>query len=414
VPLRLRYEEIEDIVQIAAIAPLGRGQFSDASAEAALRVTGEAPLARVTIDEQGSATASAVAYAEPRNLDSALLKALLSEVWVAALSFCSRVQAIGWDSPRQISAEIPRELRLGVAEELQETQAWADVRERLLANECLALVDEPAALLAPVEHGQLCVGPSLLAGTSRAWAIIVERILRADVTARGGLWRALAQKNTLLSPVRFGLVDEVGLYGPAAVTVNFGALQLQRTQVLEDLQHGLEFVERAANDAEPMMRSMTPDATSHRNDLPWIHTRRWRGPGTEVRDELLVRECNGLPDGAGVPAGFVERVRSQQASLGRAGLGYVAHLALLRAERQDDASGAWLQVARELVALPALDPSAEGEPCATASIHVRLKRCNDPAPARRGPRTSSSGPASPAATEAGAPAGGRRRWRLFG
>ena len=91
------------------------------------------------------------------------------------------------------------------------------------------------------------------------------------------------------------------------------------------------------------MRSMTPDATSHRNNLPWIHARRWTGPGTEVRNELLVRECNGLPDGAGVPEGFVDRVRSQQASLGRAGLGYLAHLALLRAERLDGASAAWLQ-----------------------------------------------------------------------
>jgi hypothetical protein len=410
VPLRLRYEAMDGIVQIAAIAPLGRGQLTDAGAEAALRVTGEAPLARVTIDERGSATASAVAYAAQGSLDSALVKALLSEVWVAAASFSSRVRPIGWRVPRPISDEIPRELRLGVAEELQETQAWADVRERLLANSCLPLADEPAALLALVEHGQLWIGPSLLAGTSRAWAIVVERILRADVTPRAGLWRALAQSNELLSPVRFGLVDEVGLNGPPAVTVNFAALQLPRTQVLEDLQHGLELVDRAAVDAEPMMRSMTPDATSHRNNLPWIHTRRWTGPGTEVRNELLVRECNGLPDGAGVPEGFVDRVRSQQASLKRAGLGYLAHLALLRAERLDGASAAWLRVARDLVALVPVDPGASGAPSAAASIHVRLNRCNNPTPARSGPTTSHP----PPPPDAGAPAATRRRWRLFG
>jgi hypothetical protein len=409
VSLRLRYEVIDGIVQIAALAPLGRGQFSDASAEAALRVTGEAPLARVTLDEHGSATVSAVAYAEQRNLDSALVKALLSEVWVAAFSFSSRVRAIGWDVSRHLTADIPRELRLGVAEELQQTQAWADVHERLLANECLPLVDAPAALLALVEHGQLWIGPSLLAGTSRAWAIVVERILRADVTPRAGLWRALAHNNTLLSPVRFGLVDEVGLHGPPAITVNFAALQLPRTQVLEDLQHGLELVDRAATDAEPMMRSMTPDATSHRNNLPWIPTRPWTGPGSEVRNELLVRECNGLADGAGVPEGFVHRVRSQQASLGRAGLGYIAHLALLRAERRDGASAAWLDVARDLVALVPVNGGAADEPCATASIHVRLNRCNNPAQPRRAAPTQ---PAPP--SDAGAPASTRRRWRLFG
>jgi hypothetical protein len=412
VPLRLRYESVDGLVQVAALAPLGRGQFSDATAEAALRVTGEAPLARVTIDERGSATAAAVATAEERNLDSALVKALLSEVWAAAFSFSSRVRAIGWEVPRHLTAEIPRELRLGVAEELQQTQAWADVRERLLANECLPLVDAPAALLALVEHGQLWIGPSLLAGTSRAWAIVVERILRADVRPRAGLWRALAHNNSLLSPVRFGLVDELGLHGPPAITVNFAALQLPRTQVMEDLQHGLELVDRAAISAEPMMRSMTPDATSHRNNLPWIHDRRWPGPGTELRDELLVRECSGLAEGAGVPEGLVDRVRSQQASLGRRGLGYIAHLALLRAERMDGASAAWLEVARDLVALVPVDAGASGQPCAVASIHVRLNRFNRPAQSPRAPPPAP--PAPPSASDAGAPAATRRRWRLFG
>jgi hypothetical protein len=269
-------------------------------------------------------------------------------------------------------------------------------------------------LLALVEHGQLWIGPSLLAGTSRAWAIIVERILRANVTPRAGLWRALAQSNTLLSPVRFGLVDEVGLYGPPAVTVNFAALQLPRTQVMEDLQHGLEFVDLAAIEAETMIRSMTPDATSHRNNLPWIPTRRWTGPGTEVRSELLVRELNGLPDGAAVPEGFADRVRSQHSSLGRAGVGYIAHLALVRAERLDGASPGWLEVARELVALVPVDAGAAGEPCAAASIHVRLNRSDNPAPPRPGPATSSPPAPQPAPSDDRAPSSTRRRWRLFG
>jgi len=81
VDLRLGLKQFDDFVQVVAVAPLGRGQVSDATAEVALRVTGQAPLARVTIDESGDAVAAALAYAGSHNLDSALIKALLSEVW---------------------------------------------------------------------------------------------------------------------------------------------------------------------------------------------------------------------------------------------------------------------------------------------------------------------------------------------
>lgn len=97
VPLRLGLRELDGIVQVVAMASLGTGRLTDATAEAALRVTGHAPLARVTIDESGSAIAAALVYAGIHNLDSALIKALLSEVWVAAHDWaaCSPARLAG-------------------------------------------------------------------------------------------------------------------------------------------------------------------------------------------------------------------------------------------------------------------------------------------------------------------------------
>lgn len=413
VQLRLGLRELDEIIQVVAIAPLGSGPLTDATAEVALRVTGQAPLARVTIDDSGSAVAAALAYARTHHLDSALLKALLSEVWIAAHRFAQRARAAGWTTDAGASDEVPRELRLGIAEELQDPEVWRDVRERLLANDCLPLVDEPAAMLA-LTDGQLWIGPSLLAGTNRAWGIIVERVLRSDVVPRNGLWRALAGRNAPLSPVRFGVIDEVGRRGPVAITASFAALQLPRTQVMEDLQHGLNFVDEAAADLDGPLRSMAPDSTATRNNLPWIAERRWTGPGTEVREQLLVRELSAIAAGAGVPAGFLDRVRSQRATLGRAGVGYLGHLALLRAESGGPAGPAWLHVARELVEMtPIVGP---GDPCAAASIHVRLGRLTAPAAPRRAPRAAPAPrPAAPSPAPSGSPgAAPRRRWRLFG
>jgi hypothetical protein len=410
VDLRLGLRRVEDVVQVVAVAPLSSGQLTDATAEVALRVTGQAPLARVTIDESGHAMAAALAYAGMHNLDSALIKALLSEVWVAASRFGRLVAPLHWSTVDGLTEEVPRELRLGIAEELQDPDVWREVRERLMLNDCLPLVDEPAAMLA-LTDGQLWIGPSLLAGTNRAWGIIVERVLASDVVARNGLWRTLAQRNAPLHPVRLGVVDEVGLHGPPAITASFAALQLPRTQVMEDLQHGLNFVDEAASELHGLLRD---SGSTTRNNLPWIPERRWTGPGTEIRDQLLVRELAGIPEGAGVPAGFLDRVRAQRSALGRPGTGYLAHLALLRAESGGPAGPAWVHLARELVAMTPI--SGPGEPCAVASIHVRLSRVTNPAPPRRAARSASPPAPSPSA---GTPSGGaasqpRKRWRLFG
>jgi TerD domain len=420
VSLRLAYQNRDGLVQVAALAPLGTGHLTDATAELALRVTGEAPLARVTINDEGAALASAMAFLAPHNLDSGLLKALLSEAWTAAHRFAERARPIGWSTTDALVEQVPREFRLGVVEDLQDQTVWAELRDRLIANDCLPLADEPAALLALTGDGQLCIGPTILAGTPRAWAVVVERVLRSDVTPRAGLWRAIAMRNHPLSPIRLGVIEEVGVRGPLAITVNYTALQLPRTQVMEDLQHGLNFVDDAASEFEPMMRNMAADAVAKRNNVPWIPTRTWAGPGSELRGQTLVRDVAGVPLGGGVPTGLVARVREQQAALGRPGTGLLGHLALLRAERGDAASAAWKHVAREFVAMtPVVGP---GEPCAAGSLHVRLARLDAPPPKPRRPvppDAQLSRPQQPAPARIPAPPAPdvpprRKRWRLFG
>ncbi|MDO9352633.1 MAG: hypothetical protein Q7T55_02995, partial [Solirubrobacteraceae bacterium] len=393
-----------DYVRIVATTPAGEGTVTDAVALAALRATNEAPLARLSFDDDGAAFVSAPAVAERHHVNTALVKALLAEVWVTANRFAARVRTARWRFPDPPTDALPRELRLGVGEELQDVAAWAPVRDRLVDSDCVPLVDAPAAMLAATGHGQLAIGPCMLAGTPRGWTILVERTVRANVHPAPGLWTALARSNGAGTFVRVGVQAE-GLPGdPPAITVGFSALQLPRTQVFEDLGRGLDLVDEAASALEPMLRDLAADSADYRNNLPWTATRRWTGPGSELDAHLLVREIAGLPDAAPVPAQLAKRARAQEASLGRAGYGYLAHLALLRAEAKDGASADWQSAARELVVLAPIQPAAGDDPCATASIHVRMARLDAPRPIRHEP---------PPAPPAGAPAQPRRRG-LFG
>lgn len=403
--LRLSYERSGDAVRVIAVSPGGEGELTDTVALAALRATGEAPLATVSFSDDGEAAfVSAPAVAHVDAVDSALLKALLAEVWVTAVRFNARMRTVRrWQRPPQLTEQLPRELRLGIAEELLAEEAWADVHQRLVDVNGMPLVDEPAAVLVPSELGQLAVGPARLSGTSRAWAIMVERIVRADVRPEPGLWKALAHQNDERSFVRFGVQDE-GLPGdPPAIQVGYSALQLPRTPVLEDLQRGLELVDRGADAIDDLLRALAPDSSDYRNNLPWPRTRIWTGPGAEVKSELLIREISELPERAAPPDGLVARARAQAAGLRRTGLGHLAHLALLRAELDDPSAAAWREVSRELVALAPVEHAPGDEPCATASIHVRMRRLDAPRPMRPPPR-----PPRPA----GEASSGRRR--LFG
>lgn len=403
--LRLTYESGGDYARVIATTPGGEGTLTDTVGLAALRATGEAPLGRVSFDQDGAAFISAPAVAERRHVDSALVKALLAEVWVTAYRFGERIRTARWSFPSQLTEQIPRELRLGVGEELQDVGAWAPVRERLEETHCIPLVDEPSAMLAPTTLGQLVIGPALLAGTPRGWTILVERTVRSNVRPRPGLWTRLANHNAEQFFVRFSVQAE-GLPGdPPAIVVGYSALQLPRTQVMEDLSRGLDMVDEASDAVDPLLRELAADSADYRNNLPWVATRRWTGPGSELRDHLLVREISGLPAGADVPAQLVKRVRGQADSLGRSGFGYLAHLALLRAEAKDGASPAWHAVARDLVALAPVQPEPGDAPCATASVHVRLSRLDAPRPMR---------PPPPPSPPAGAPEPRRRRRGLFG
>lgn len=387
--LRLTYEESGNFARVIAVSPGGEGEYTDTVALAALRATGEAPLASVSFTDDAGTTAafvSAPAVAHIDAVDSALLKALLAEVWVTAVRFNTRMRTVRrWQRPAQLTEQLPRELRLGIAEALQGEEAWTEVHRRLLDAGGLPLVDEPAAVLMATRQGQLAVGPARLSGTARAWAIVVERIVRANVHPEPGLWRALAHQNDERSFVRFGVQHE-GLPGdPPAIQVGYSALQLHRAPVLEDLQRGLELVDHASDSIEELLLALAADSSDYRNNLPWPATRIWSGPGAEVKDELLVREIADLPDGSPPPSGLVDRARSQAAGLRRTGIGYLAHLALLRAEVDAPSASAWREVSRDLVALAPIEHAAGDPPCATASIHVRMRRLDAPRPMRPPP-----------------------------
>lgn len=402
--LRLSYEESGEFARVIAVSPGGEGQLTDTVALAALRATGEAPLATVSFSADGDAAfVSAPAVVHVDQVDSALLKALLAEVWVTAHRFNARMRTVRrWQRPAQLTEQLPRELRLGIAEALLSEDAWTDVHRRLLDANGMPLVDEPAALLMPSRLGQLAVGPARLSGTTRAWAIVVERIVRANVHPEPGLWRALALQNDERSFVRFGVQHE-GLPGdPPAIGVGYSALQLPRSPVLDDLQRGLDLVDRAADSIDDLLRTLAADSSDYRNNLPWPATRSWAGPGAEIKEHLLIRELADLPDGAEPPTDLVGRTRAQAADLQRAGLGYLAHLALLRAEVDDPSAAAWREVSRDLVALAPIEHAPTDAPCATASIHVRMRRLDAPRPMRPPP------PPRPAADQGSAPS------RLFG
>ena len=380
--LRLVFERSGDHARVIAVTPAGEGSVTDTVALAALRATAEAPLARVSFSGDGAAFVSAPAVAHHSQVDSALLKALLAEVWVTAHRFGERVRTARWSFPRAVTEQIPRELRLGVAESLQDQAAWGAVHEQLGATGCTPLADQPAALLAPTSAGQLAIGPALLSGTARGWTVIVERTVRANVRPRPGLWQALAAQNSETAFVRLGVQAEGRPGDPPAILVGYSALQLPRTQVQEDLARGLEMVDEAAAAIDPLLHQLAPDSADHRNNLPWTASRRWSGSGTEVTGHLLIREIAGLHDGAAVPAGLMQRVTAQTTSLGRPGLAYLAHLALLRAEANDAASRDWQWLARELVARVPAQAAPGDAPSATASLHVRIGRLDAPRPAR--------------------------------
>lgn len=370
-----------ELSSVTAVLPLGEAYPDGPTAEAAARTSGEVPMGRIAFDG-GHAYASASTVVDHTAIDTAVLKALLSEAWATALDFARRT------GRASLPETPPRELRLGVAEELGEQHTWGEIRELLLANGFMVLVDAPEACLAPAD-GTLWLGPVRLAGSARSWSVLCERVVRADAELSSEAWRSIAEWNSLSGPLRLGVVQEVGAGAQPAVVLSFNALQVQRGQPRRDLEVGLSMVDERAGELEPGMRQIL-DGTSHRNNLPWFAGRRWSGPGREIADDILARELSALPEGAAPPADFLDRVRAR--GMGRGEAGYLAHLALQRVERGERD---WLPLASALVELAPVEMGPDGT--ATASVWVRrsrLERSFSPAPA----------PASPP------PAPRRRRW----
>lgn len=395
-------EPLEDLGAVTAVIALGNGQPHGRLAGAALRTSGRAPLGRIAFDG-GRVYASASTTVARDAVDNALLKALLSEAWSTAASFTEQAGS-AWPG-RAIPHALPRELRLGIAEDLAPIASWLEIREMLMAAGFLPLVDAPQACLLP-EDGTLWLSPVLLAGMSRAWSVLCERVLRADVEMDSNAWDQLAQLNTVSGPMRIGTVQEVGLDAPWAVVLNFNALQVQLGHPQRDLNIGLSLLDDHTRHAQQMVGNLV-DGSTDRNNLPWPVGRRWTGPGADPTQDVLARELDALPDGSPPPDGLLERIRTRRADLDRSGVGYVAHVLLKRAEA-DGRGSPWLQLCKEVVAMaPVQGP---GDPTATASIHVRLARLTS----KRSERPSWGPPkgrgAPPPAPSDPAPPKRRRRW----
>ena len=137
----------DELSAVTAILPLGSGGPSDTRmAEAAARTSGEAPMGRIAFDG-GHVYASVSTVVDQHALDTAVVKALLAEAWTTAHDFARRIGG-SWRGV-QLPDEPPRELRLGVVEELGEPGTWPEIREMLVANNFMLLVDAPHTCLAP-------------------------------------------------------------------------------------------------------------------------------------------------------------------------------------------------------------------------------------------------------------------------
>ena len=186
---------------------------------------------------------------------------------------------------------------------------WTEIREMLVANNFMLLVDAPQTCLAPAD-GTLWLGPVRLAGAARAWSVLCERVLRADVELSPAAWREIADWNTVSGPMRLGVVQEVGVDAEAVVVLNFNALQVQRGQPRRDLEVGLGHGRRPRErDGAGHARELIA-GTTHRNNLPWFPTRRWSGPPRELADDILARELVG-PPGRRAAAARLRRPRAR-------------------------------------------------------------------------------------------------------
>ena len=246
-------------------------------------------MGRIAFDG-GQVYASASTVVDRHAVDTAVVKALLAEAWTTAHDFARRIGG-AWRGV-QLPDEPPRELRLGVAEELGEPGSWTEIREMLVANNFMLLVDAPQTCLAPAD-GTLWLGPVRLAGAARAWSVLCERVLRATSSSAPAAWNEIADWNTVSGPMRLGVVQEVGADAQAVVVLNFNALQVQRGQPRRDLEVGLGMVDDRASEMEPGLRQLI-NGTNHRNNLPWFPSRRWSGPPRELADDILARELFGL------------------------------------------------------------------------------------------------------------------------
>lgn len=384
----LEWFEVQDLVTVTATLPVLRGRPTVAVYEAAAHVSATAPFVSVDVVHSRGADAVGRTFALVNQFDSAVLKALLTATWVAATRFVERLpRGAGLDIVAP-STPPPRSLRPGVIESLESPEAWSDIRSLLVqGNSWMPPVDQPAAALAP-GRGTMWVGPMDLEATPRGWAVIVEQVIASDVEPTAGLWQVLNDFSRARRLVRLGARRAPAVDGIVLVA-SVGFAVPMRAAVADLLKLSLDFVSQDSAEAASVLRSHVRGWQDGRDNLAWPPERAWSGPGSELRKGPLAQELLNVNPAQEPAADFHSRVRARMGELNRGGAGYLAHLALLRAEAGGTSREAWSELAEQLVGLaPVARTSAD--PTATASIHVRLGALK--AAAARPPRTPRPSP----------------------
>lgn len=412
VEIGAEWTEVEGLVTLSTEIPVLQGRPNLALYAAAGAVSATSALTSIDVRHNQGATAVGRSFALRGQIDSAILKATLADTWLAAADLVRRCRTIREVKPVDLGSDVPREFRPGVAEALEASTAWGDVRDLLVkGNDWLPLVDQPAAALAP-GAGTTWTGPMDLPGTPRGWAFVAEQVVASEVQPSAAFWQALNEFGRSRRLVRVGARAEPGVSG-LTIVASMGAAVPMRAQVLDMLKLSLDFATRDAEQLTQTIRGHASGWNDSRDNLAWPVSRSWNGPGSELRRDPLAVELLGMSADRPPPDDFARRTQQRAGELGRGGAGFLAHLALSHAEADGRARQAWAALSEQLVQMAPVQRDADTT--ATASVHVRLAALRAPKPPPPAPRrptpTPRAVPPSPAPPPpTPSPPRRRRRW----
>ena len=413
VELSVDWREAEGLVTLSVELPVLQGRPNLATYNAAGAVSAASALTSIDVRHNQGATAVGRSFALRTQIDSAILKATFADTWLAAADLVRRCRRIREVKAVDLGSDVPREFRPGVAEALEPSTAWRDVRDLLvMGNDWLPLVDQPAAALAP-GAGTTWAGPMDLPGTPRGWAFVAEQVVASEVQPSAALWQALNDFGRSRRLVRVGARAEPGVPG-LTIVASMGAAVPMRALVLDMLKFSLDLATQDAEQLAQTLRGHASGWNDSRDNLAWPAARSWSGPGSELRRDPLAVELLGMSADRPPPDDFVRRTQQRSGELGRGGAGFLAHIALSHAEADGRAQQGWIALSDQLVRMAPVQRDADKT--ATASVHVRLaalRAPKPPPPAPRpptpAPRAAPPSPPTPAPTPAPTPSPPRRR-----